>query len=494
MSETRIDPGITDLRTHTARGTIINSAYQVGIAAIGLIQRVAVAAFLTREEFGLWGIVLTVLVTLAWLKEIGVADKYVQQSDGDQELAFQKAFTLELYSSFAFLAVVVAVLPLYALAYGRDEIIVPALVLALSVPLFSLQAPTWIFYRRLDYARERLLTGVDPVVGLVVTIVLGAAGAGYWCLIIGVLAGRVAGAVVCLIASPYRLRLRFDRGTLREYLSFSWPLTGAGLTALVIVQGSLLAANHAVGLAAVGVIGLVSGIAAFTERVDSIVSQTLYPAVCAVADRTELLFEAFVKSNRLALMWAMPFGVGLALFAGDFVAPVFGDEWESAAGLLAAIGLTCGFAQIAFNWVVFLRAVDWTKPIFIGSIVDLATFAVVTVPAIVVFGLNGFAIGVAAMTLGQIVVRTYYMRRLFGRFNPVRDLWRAFAPTVPPTAALLLFRVLLEGDRTTPLAVVEAVAFAVGAIACTLYFERALLSEAVGYLRRKRAAAAAVPA
>jgi len=57
-----------------------------------------------------------------------------------------------------------------------------------------------------------------------------------------------------------------------------------------------------------------------TDRLDAIITQTLYPAVCAVADRTELLFETFVKSNRLALMWAMPFGLGLALFAPDLVA------------------------------------------------------------------------------------------------------------------------------------------------------------------------------
>jgi hypothetical protein len=42
----------------------------------------------------------------------------------------------------------------------------------------------------------------------------------------------------------------------------------------------------------------------FTERLDTIVSDTLYPTVCAVADCPALLFEAFVKSNRLALMWA----------------------------------------------------------------------------------------------------------------------------------------------------------------------------------------------
>ena len=44
----------------------------------------------------------------------------------------------------------------------------------------------------------------------------------------------------------------------------------------------------------------------------------MYPAICAVQDRLELLRESFVKSNRLALMWAMPFGVGIALFAATW--------------------------------------------------------------------------------------------------------------------------------------------------------------------------------
>ena len=41
-----------------------------------------------------------------------------------------------------------------------------------------------------------------------------------------------------------------------------------------------------------------------------------------------------MKSNRVILMWAIPFSVGLALFAGDLVKFVLGEQWESAVGLL----------------------------------------------------------------------------------------------------------------------------------------------------------------
>jgi O-antigen/teichoic acid export membrane protein len=193
-------------------------------------------------------------------------------------------------------------------------------------------------------------------------------------------------------------------------------------------------------------------------------------------------------------MWAMPFGAGLALFAHDLVGPLFGDEWQPAAGLLAAIGLTCGFAQIAFNWTVFLRALDWTTPIFVSSVANLVTFAVVSVPAILALGLTGYAIGVAAMTLVQIVLRWYYMRRLFAGFGIFRHLARAVAPTVPPAAFVLLMRVLEGGDRPAERVIAEAAIYGAGVVACTIVFERELLTEAIGYLRGKRTATAAAAA
>ena len=36
-----------------------------------------------------------------------------------------------------------------------------------------------------------------------------------------------------------------------------------------------------------------------------------------------------MKSNRLALMWGVPFGVGLTLFAADLVEFGIGEEWAS---------------------------------------------------------------------------------------------------------------------------------------------------------------------
>ena len=244
--------GSRGLRDHAARGTLINSGFQLLLAGLGLLQRFIVAAFLTREEFGLWGILIVTLLTLLWLKQIGVADKYVQQNDADQETAFQKAFTIELAMSLAFLVLVVVALPLYALAYSTPQIILPGLLLSLSVPLTAFESPIWIPYRRMQFVRQRVLSAVDPVSAFVITVSLAAAGAGYWALVIGPVAGSLAGGVVATVTCPYALRLRFDRATLRDYVTFSWPLMGLSLANLLVIQGSLLISNRVVGLAGVG--------------------------------------------------------------------------------------------------------------------------------------------------------------------------------------------------------------------------------------------------
>jgi O-antigen/teichoic acid export membrane protein len=481
--EERIDLRGRSLRQHAARGTIINSAFQVGLAGVGFLRRIIIAAFLTREEFGIWGILVTTLMTLAWLKEIGVSDKYVQQSESDQKSAFQKAFTIEFLLSLGFFALVAAALPVYAVAYGRSDIIVPGLVLALSVPISAFESPVWIAWRRMQFVRQRVLASIDPLTTAVVTIVLGAAGAGYWSLIAGTLAGSVIGATAAVVSCPYPIRLRFDRATTRDYASFSWPLFGYQLSNLAITQGMLLVAARAVGVAAVGAIALASAIAAFADRVDTIVSETIYPAVCAVADRMDLLFESFIKSNRLAMMWGMPFGVGLALFAPDLVHFVLGDQWKPAIGLLAAFGVMAGLKQVAFNWQVFMRAVGRTRPIFWSAIVNVVSFAAIIVPMVLAFGLTGYAAGNAIALVIQIGARTYFLRGLFPRFRVVRQFARAVAPTLPAVGAVLLVRLAAGPERSLAAAVVVLVLYVLVTAVATWAFERSLVTEILGYLR-----------
>lgn len=477
------------LRSHAARGTIINTAFTAGLATVTLLRGFILAAFLAPDDFGIWGILVVGLGTLSWLKQVGFSQKYVQQDDEDQEAAFQKAFTLELLANAALAVLLLAALPVAVAVYGQDEIVAPGLVCIAMLPALVLQTPVWIYYRRMEFVRQRTLQAIDPLVGLVVAVVLAVLGAGYWALVGSMVAGAWAGALVIWRVSPYPLRWRFDRATARSYLGFSAPLFLSGVGLLVMAQGTLIAASQSLGLAAVGALTIANSFSAYTHRVDEIITATLYPAICAVKDRTEVLTETFVKSNRLTLMWGMPFGIGLALFAADLVDFVMGDRWEFAVGVIQATAFVAAISHVAFNWTAYHRALDRTRPIAYGMAIAVATYAVLVIPLLLAEGLEGYSWGIVGAGLIQFAVRGWFMRRLLGRFDVIGHALRAALPTVPAAGAVALLRVAEPFDRSVAVAVGELVVFVAVAAAVTWALERALLREAVGYLRAR-----AVPA
>jgi polysaccharide transporter, PST family len=490
LSATATAPPETGRRRLTARGTLINSGFQIGIGGINLLKSVIAAGFLTAADYGIWGIVLLAVTFVGVMKTAAIGDKYIQQDEDNQELAFQKAFTLELLFAGLFFLVMCAFAPLLALAYGQPKLIAPALVLSLVLPTLAMQSPTWVFYRRMDFVRQRLILSVDPLLGLVVTIGLAAAGFGYWSLVIGLVAGSALAGVLALLLSPIRLRLVYDHGTAREYLHYSWPLVLAAGGGIMIGQVSLLLGNWAVGLAGAGAIGLASTFAFYTDSIDRIITQTLYPAVCRVRDRRDLLIETFTKSNRLTLIWGMPFGIGLALFAGDLVHFGIGNQWTSAIVLLEVFGVCAAVNHIGFNWDAYYRAVGRTRPIAVVAVTGLVVLIATAAPLLFTIGLDGYAIGIGAMTAVTFVLRWRYLVKLFPGFGVLRYMIRAIVPTVPATAVVVVMRQVETGPRTASMALVELGVYLLVTAAITVVAERELLREALGYLGRVRPAPA----
>lgn len=473
------------LRRHAARGMLINSAFMVGIAGLALIQRLIVSRLLGPAQYGLWSVVLLAVLTVLFLKNAGIGDKFVQQSEANQERAFQKAFTIDLVLALGCVAFAMVALPAFALVYGRPALIAPGLVLSLAIVGNSLQAPVWIHYRNMEFARQRLLLAVDPGVTFLVTVALALAHAGVWSLVIGAVVGAFSGGAVALLLSPYRPRLVWDRTAVREYFSFSWPVVAAGGSGMLIAQAAQVSATRIAGLGASGGVGVASSISGFADGVDGIVSQALYPAICAARDRPQVLYESFVKSNRLALLWGMPFGVGVAVFAPDIVHYVIGDKWRFATGVIQAFGLVAAFDQLGFNWTAFLRALNLTRPMAVLSAVQVVMFFAVALPLFAAFGLTGFAAGWVVVGAATVMTRTYYLRRLFPQFRMLRHTARAALPCLPAVAAVLALRALLPSGGVVA-ALAQLAVFVVLTVAASVAGERALLTEMVGYLRVRR--------
>ena len=467
-----------ELRTRTVRGVALTAAALVFFDGLVLVQGLIVTRLLGPDDIGLYGIVSVTLVSVLMLKRVGIDEAFVQQDEDEQESEFQRAFTLELGLSAVFSGLLCLAAPLLVLIYGEDELLPLTLAVAYLPIALALQSPGWIFFRRMDYLKQRSLQGIVPVVTFMVTIPLAATGFGVWSLVVGPLVGNLTGAIVAIAVSPYRLTLRFDRDAARRYVRFSGPVLLSTACWLWINQGQVLAFDTDSGLAGAGFITVAATLTRYADRADQIVAAAIYPAVCALQGRTERLTELFVKSNRATLLWTLPFAAGLVLFAPDLVTFVLGHSWDSAVVLLQGLAVTAALMQVGFNWFSFYRAHADTRPTGIEALVGAAGFTLLAVPGLVLWGSWGFVVGRVLAVAVQQVVRGRYVRRLLPDAALLPIAVRALRPVVLATVPVLVLRAALWGStRTAGQAVAELALFLVAYAASALWLERALISE-----------------
>ena len=153
------------------------------------------------------------------------------------------------------------------------------------------------------------------------------------------------------------------------------------------------------------------------------------------------------------------------------------SRWESGEGAAhthAAVWDTGFDAAIGHrDWDA---AASFFAPAFVGQDHRLVSWGTLHGPA-------GFLVAVQALV--YLVFRAFYLQRLFEGFAFLRHAARAFLPTVPAAAVVLLLRGVEPGHRTLAIALGELAIYALVTVAATWYFESRLLREALGYVLRR---------
>jgi O-antigen/teichoic acid export membrane protein len=483
MSDGRFAFPRDQLRARTVRGALITAVFLILIDGLVVAQGLIVTRLLGPELIGLYGIVTVTTMTVIALKRVGIDEAFVREEEGGEE-AFRRAFTLELGTSVVFALALCALAPAVAAIYGDDRLLGLMLASAYLPIAFALQAPLWIFFRRMEYGRQRALQAIQPAVSFAVTVPLAASDFGVYALVVGPLAGYVVAVAAALALSPYRLALRFERATARRYLAFSVPIVVATLAALVVQQGQVLAFDLAEGLTWVGFLTLAVTVTRYVDRADQIVTATIYPAISAIQGQKRTLAELFVKSNRATLLWVLPFTAGLVLFAGDLVSFVVGEEWRDAEVLIQGLAAAGLLQHLGFNWFAFYRAHGDTRPPAVEAVVGAVAFLALAIPGLLLAGAEGFVAGRIVAVLAALAVRARYVRRMLPGVRLADLAAPAFRAGAVAVLAVAAVRVALwGGERPLWQAAAELALFLAVFVAIALRSERRLLTELRGGLK-----------
>jgi PST family polysaccharide transporter len=439
------------LARRAVRGGAVLMAARLAMQGFVWAVSLLVARLLLPDDYGLMTAGMVFLGLADLLAEAGVGKALVQRRDlAAADVA--RAFTLSLLLSALLYAMLFAVAGPAGQFLGLPGFAPFLRVLGLLVLLVPCRAVAGaLLDRELRLERQAAVHVLLSVVQSGLVLALALAGAGYWALAGGAIAGRALETAALVALARWRPAL-------------AWPL-GAGTGGLVrfglhVSLGSLLwficsNSDFAIVGAILGVTSLGYYALAFqlislpVQKLTVNLNQAVYPVFCRLQDDPARLRDWFLRLSVLLGLLGMPALVGMALVAPDAFALVLGERWLPAVlpfQLLSLVGVLMVYSHALSPLFNALGRPD----------VNLRYTAVCTLLFPLAFLVGGRLGGVDGVCLAWLVLYPLLVGLLVGLTRRITgvgllDLARAQAPVAGAVllmaSCVVVTRRALNDDR-----------------------------------------------
>lgn len=428
------------LKRTVAVGAVNNLLFAAGGSALTYLQTVLAIRVLDPSQIGIFAMASAVAYTIEWISDFGVGDRLVREEHEDLQECFHSAVTLQCLLAFALWIVIMVSAPWLARFYRQPALRV--LIIAMSYSAFAglLRLPLSLFYREMNYVRQRLLTFIGKAAGFVVTVTMVYTGAGLWSLVFGSAAALLATAIPAWILSPLRPGWLLDPVHIRRLMNFSSPVWTSRLSYVLVQQGSILVLSAFLSVQDVGRFKCAETLATFVFYVEVVLGQTLFPAFCRIRNSKEALANAFSQASRISMFWIAGSSFGMYLFANDIVRFVLTSKWNGAELFIKAQGVAVLFGATIFGWESLLKAKNQTAPILHMSLLFAGVFTLVFAPMVYFWGPKGAAAGLVLLNIITLVGRMYWLDHVDVHISLVDISKRSVGSAIAAAAVVLAFQ------------------------------------------------------
>lgn len=323
----------TGLRQLVIRNLSLQTVAEAIAMACGLASTMVLSRHLDVAGFGAFNYAFAFMFLFLALNDLGVNTivvREVSQSPARAGAVIGAAIGLRLWMSAAALAAAWVTIWLWPM----DPSLRPPLALfALILPLSALNVPAMIFQTSMRFDLAAAVTIVWRVSGLLLILLMVAAGSG----VLGVLGALLVSEVIGL-AMVYWLsrrlvpvRVRADRAEWRLLLRSAIPIGATLLLTALVNRIDFLMLERMVSLDAVGQYGAAYRITSLLEKFPLLVMATIYPIMSRLAtgDRARLR-QVYAKTVAHFAAVALPLGIVITAIAPHLTALAFGEPYRAA--------------------------------------------------------------------------------------------------------------------------------------------------------------------
>jgi len=362
---------------------------------IRFVRSVVLARLLVPEDFGLFGMALTIVAAMNALTTLGLDRTIVANKFGTRDelkAHLDTVWSVELIRSLVIALLVSASAFPMSRFYGQAQlhVIIPVLGLISLVQGFQ-NIGLALLRKEISFARIFWYELATNVTGITLTVALAVVMRNVWALVIGLLLTAALGTVLSYVFHPYRPRLALEKLALRRALSLGKCTLVIAVASYVINMADNVMGGRLLGTGALGNYSLAFNIASAPISVVVFsLGTVLFPAYAEITDQNPKRLElAFTKVFSISLMIMLTIAVPLFLLAGEIVQLLFGGRWTTAGTVLPILALAIPLRGLSLIISTVFWGLNRPKEVAVGRTLEAVVFLAVLYPLITTFGLRG---------------------------------------------------------------------------------------------------------
>ncbi len=333
---------------------------------LGLVRSVIMARLLLAEDFGLFGMALTVVTGLGALTNIGLDISVINtkfQDDAELSKHLDTLWTVDLLRRLLLALLMLALARPAANFYGEARVFELLLVLSLLPLIQGFQNIGLLIHRKsVNFKRIVWLELITNLLTAVATIALVLGTRNVWALVLSQLIAALISVALSYLFHPYRPRPRLDRDSVRLAFGFGKYAFLLGVLGYVMAMADNVLLGRLYSAAILGTYVIAYNLAVLPlHGVGTAIVNVTFPAYAEIAGgeikRLERAFgRVFAASSTL-----LTFTTALLLLLGDeIVVFLYGSKWAGAGTILRILALLVfckGHAILVSPLIVSMRGI-----------------------------------------------------------------------------------------------------------------------------------------
>ncbi|NMG18226.1 lipopolysaccharide biosynthesis protein [Brasilonema bromeliae SPC951] len=318
------------------------------VLRLGLV--VIIARFLSRHDYGLGAIVMTVREFSITFADVGIAAKIIQAEEEELEDLCNSAYWLSWVVFLSlFLIQSIAAFPI-AWFYKSPNLILPIIVSGLAYLIWPLSTIQKTLIQRENRLKVIAITNsLQNLTGSILSAIFAVSGMGVWSLVLPPILAAPMEPLIYYRAHPWRLNTGFTTKNWGQILKFGKNLLGVSLLRtlrnnldyLLVGRFVVNPGDPEYGIQELGLyfFGFNAGLGISLSFINAINSAIL-PHLCAVRSELSELKKSYFNSLKTIRATIVPFVILQSSLAHIYVPIVFGKKWQPAIPIVVLICLS----------------------------------------------------------------------------------------------------------------------------------------------------------